>query len=160
MASLSVILGQKDKAVGKVYQDARGFIRVTVSHDGEDGVALRIAPELHHGPMQRGWGVADGSTPMSPQQIIARNGQQEETFRDMASSLVLKPGQVAVIGGRHDRRGSLGDFLFGEPESNNDQPLQKVLFLWASRSDSGVPESTPPAGLVPVDPMGEAIAKK
>ena len=69
---------------------------------------------------------------MSPGQIIAKNGQQEETFRDMAGTLVLKPGQVAVIGGRHDKRGSLGDFLFGEPEGNSDRPMQKVIFLWAT----------------------------
>jgi hypothetical protein len=160
MASLSVILGQKDKAVGKVYQDARGFIRVTATLDGDDGVALRIVPEMHHGPVQNGWGVAGGSTPMAPQQLIARNGQKEETFRDMACTLVLKPGQVAVIGGRHDKRGSLGDFLFGEPESDDDQPLQKVLFVWAGRNNANGPEGQPPPGLVPIDPTGEAKAGK
>jgi hypothetical protein len=158
-SSLSLILGQKDKAVGKVYQDARGFIRLSASFEGDDAVSLRITPELHHGPVQRGWGVAGGSTPMSPQQLITRNGQQEENFRDMACTLTLKPGQLVVLGGRHDKRGSLGDFLFGEPDSNSDRPVQKVIFVWAGRSDSGNPEGQPPSGLVPIDPVGETKAK-
>lgn len=158
-SALSLILGQKDKAVGKVYQDAHGYVRMSAAFEGDDGVSLRITPELHHGPVQQGWGVAGGSTPMSPQQIIARNGQHEETFRDMACTLALKPGQVVVIGGRHDKRGSLGDFLFGEPEANSDRPVQKVIFVWAGRSDSGSPEGHPPSGLVPIDPGVEPKAK-
>lgn len=158
-SSLSLILGQKDKAVGKVYQDARGFVRVTATYaeNSADAVAMRVAPEIHHGPMQHSWSVANGGTPMTPQQIVARDGQQEETFRDMAGTLVLKPGQVAVLGGRHDRRGSLGDFLFGGFEANSDRPTRKVVFLWAARSDSSAStEGTPPSGLVPIEPeMGE-----
>src|SRR5262245_51580450 len=69
--SLTLILGQKDKAVGKVYQDARGFLRVNATFEGNDGVRLRIIPELHHGPVQQGWGVAPGATPMTPGQIIS-----------------------------------------------------------------------------------------
>ena len=48
--SLNLILDQKGWPVGKVYQDAHGFARVTASYDGNEGVALRILPELHHGP--------------------------------------------------------------------------------------------------------------
>jgi hypothetical protein len=158
--SLSLILGQKDKAVGKVYQDARGFVRVTATYTegSTDSVSLRLAPEIHHGPMQHGWSVANGGTPMTPQQIIARDGQREETFRDLAGTLVLKPGQVAVLGGRHERRGSLGDFLFGGFEANSDRPTRKVIFIWAARSDSSESaDGAPPSGLVPFDPdAGEA----
>ncbi len=149
--TLNLFLGQNDKLVGKDFQDPHGRIRVTASYEGEDGVSLRITPEIHHGPMRQGWGVAGGNTPMSPQQIVARNGQEEETFRDLACSLVLKPGQIAVLGGNPEKRGSLGDFLFDEPEGDDDRRMQKVIFVWASRSEAGTPDIDPPAGLVPVE---------
>lgn len=160
-SSLSLMLGQKDKVVGKVYQDARGYVRLTATFEGEDGVSLRFAPELHHGPIQQGWGVAPGATTMTPGQIVSKNGQKEETFRDMAATLVLKPGQVAVIGGRHDKRGSVGDYLFGAVEPDSDRPIEKVVFLWATRSEVGKGDSsTPPEGLVPIDPIPEPRAAR
>lgn len=160
-SNLSLILGQKDKVVGKVYQDARAFLRVGASFDGADGVSLRVTPELHHGPMQQGWSVAGGATPMTPGQIIPKHGQKEESFRDMACTLTLKPGQVAVIGGRHEKRGSLGDFLFGDVEPDSDRQVQKVVFVWATRSGSDdVDGKAPPAGLVPIDPMADVKGGK
>jgi len=154
--SLSLILGQKDKVVGKVYQDARGFVRLTAGFDGDDGVSLRIAPELHHGPLQQGWGIAPGATTMTPGQIISKAAQKEETFRDMAATVVLKPGQIAVIGGRHDKRGSLGNFLFGAEEPDSDRPIERVIFVWATRSERGKGDPvSPPQGLVPFDPPAE-----
>ena len=159
--SLSLMLGQKDKVVGKVYEDARGFVRVTASFDGDDGVALRIAPELHHGPIQQGWGVAAGGTAMTPGQIISKPGQKEEAFRDLTCTVVLKPGQVLVLGGRHDKRGSLGNFLFGDAGPDGDRAVEKVVFIWAGRSgssDSGTPN--PPLGLMAIDPVADGKPAK
>jgi hypothetical protein len=158
---LSLMLGQKDKVVGKVYEDARGFMRVTASFDGDDGVALRLVPELHHGPIQHGWGVAPGGTAMTPGQIVTKPGQKEEVFRDLACTVVLKPGQVLVMGGRHDKRGSLGDFLFGTVQPDGDRPVEKVVFVWVGRSGSTDPEAPiPPPGLVPIDPVAESKPSK
>ena len=159
--SLSLMLGQKDKVVGKVYEDARGFVRVTATFEGDDGVGLRIAPELHHGPVQQGWGVAAGGTAMTPGQIISKPGQKEEVFRDLACTVVLKPGQVLVLGGRHDKRGSLGDFLFGSIGPDADRPSEKVIFIWAGRSgsdDSAAP--IPPPGLLAIDPVADVKPAK
>lgn len=154
--NLSLILGQKDKAVGKVYQDARGFLRVSATFEGDDAIRLRIIPEVHHGPIQQGWGIAPGATPMTPGQLISKSGQKEETFRELAGTLVLKQGQVAVLGGRHDKRGSLGNFLFGAEEPGSDRPTEKVIFVWASRSEGGRSDAViPPPSLVPFDPATE-----
>ncbi len=159
--SLSLMLGQKDKVVGKVYEDARGFMRVTATFEGDDGVGLRIAPELHHGPIQQGWGVAAGGTAMTPGQIISKPGQKEEVFRDLACTVVLKPGQVLVLGGRHDRRGSLGDFLFGSIGPDTDRPAEKVVFIWAGRSGADDSDTqVPPPGLMAIDPMAEGKTVK
>ena len=150
----SILLGLNGKLVGKDYQDAKGLVRVTASLAGEDGVALRIVPEVHHGPIQRGWDVTGGGTSMTPRQLITREGQKEDAFREMASTLVVKPGQVVVLGGLHEKRGSLGDFLFGEPEGHGDIPLGKVVFLWATRA-APEPSEDPPVGLVPFEPEAE-----
>lgn len=155
-SSLSLMLGQKDKVVGKVYESAQGYLRVTGTFEGETGISLRVTPELHHGPVQKGWGVVPGATSMTPSQIIARSGQKEDSFRDLASTLNLQPGQVAVLGGRHDKRGSLGDFLFSGTEPDSDRPIERVIFLWAGRSDGSpaAPGEIPLPGLVPIDPTG------
>ncbi len=146
--SLNLILDQKGWPVGKIYQEAHGFARVTASYDGKEGVALRILPELHHGPVRKDWEMAAGATPLTPKQLVMKNGQQEETFRDLAATVVVQPGEVAVLGARPERRGSLGQFLYSEQEANSDRPLRKVVFIWASRSQSG---DVPP-DLTPVDP--------
>ncbi len=154
-ANVSLMLGQKDKIVGKVYESARGFLRVTGTFQGENGIALRIVPELHHGPVQKGWAVEPGATSMAPAQIIPRSGQKDDSFRDLASTLVLQPGQVAVLAGRHEKRGSLGNFLFSTVENDSNRPVERVIFLWAGRSDGSqsAPGDSPLPGLVPIDPV-------
>ena len=152
--SLNLILDQKGKAVGKVYQDPRGFLRVTARFDGKDGVALRVSPEVHHGEPRRDWGVSSGATPLTPKQFVIHEGPQEENFRELAATLVLQPGQVAVLGARPERMASLGAFLFSEPERNSDRPLRKVILIWADRSESA-PADAPANTLIPVEPSGE-----
>jgi hypothetical protein len=152
---VSLFLNQGDKAAGKVYRDAMPCLRLAASLDDADGVAVRITPEVHHGPVRQNWGP-DPNGALSGQQFILHNGQQEETFRDLAATLTLRPGQVAVIGGQGGRGGTLGKFLFSEPEGTSDRPLQKVLIVWASRVDPG-PASpgaspVPPPRLEPVEP--------
>ena len=151
-ATMTLFRSQNGKLVVKDYTDPTGLLRVTATYQGQDAVNLRITPEIHFGPMQQGWGVAGGATPMTPQQIILKSGQQEETFREMTTTLTLKPGQVAVIAGRHEKRGSLGGFMFGEAEAQNDRTNEKVIFVWAARSESGViPPIQPPSGLIPFE---------
>jgi hypothetical protein len=87
-----------------------------------------------------------------------KDGQTEESYRELASELELHPGQVAVIGGVSNKPGSLGSFLFTATEAKSDRLLQRVLLVWASRSENGNgitstdAESSLPPGLKPVDP--------
>ena len=64
---------------------------------------------------------------MNPMQFSLKDGQQEETFRELAAAFTLQPGQVAVIGHDPDRRGSLGAFLFTRPEPNSDRLTQQGI---------------------------------
>lgn len=156
--SLLMALQERSTVAGKRYSDVNGFLRLTAHQEGEDTVVLRIMPELHHGPVQQGWGVASGGGGSNaPQQYVVHNGQKEETFRELLAGLKLRPGQVAIISARTDRKGSLGHFLFTTAEANSDRLTQKTLFVWASRYDMessripGVERALPPA-LEPVDP--------
>ncbi len=151
----SLLLNRDGRAFGKPYKDASGWFRVTASHDGPTGVALRFAPEIHHGPVARRFDSLPGNPgSMSSMQFMVKDGQQEETLRELTATLTLQPGQVAVIGCDPDRRGSLGAFLFTKPEANSDRLMQKVLLIWAARSNPGEPGSqpAPQSKLVPVDP--------
>jgi hypothetical protein len=137
--TVSLLLSSEGQAYGKDYQDASGWCRVTARQEGSAGVALRFVPEIHHGPIQRVFGAVPTGGTLAQQQFKIKDGQEEETFRDLAATLTLQPGQVAVLGCRRERQRSLGTFLFTQPELNSDRLLQKVLLVWASRTSQGLP---------------------
>ena len=86
---------------------------------------------------------------------MLKDGQQEDTLRELAATLTLEPGQVAVIGCRPDRPRSLGAFLFTQPEPNSDRLLQKLVLIWAAREQPRHwrgPRTGAPADLEPVEP--------
>lgn len=149
---ISLLLNREGRAFGKPYKDASGWFRVTASHDGSTGVSLRFVPEIHHGPIQRAFTALPSTTSYSPQQFMQKDGQQEESLRELATTLILQPGQVAVIGCLPDASQSLGSFLFTHPEPNSDRLLQRVLLVWASRQGKNQPATTSPPSLLPVDP--------
>ncbi len=153
---LNLLLSHPDGSIkGKVYHDARAFLRLTPNHDDTRGVALKLVPELHHGPVVQGFGVIPSDGMPVPQEFRITNGQKEETFRDLAATIDLQPGQTAVLGARPERPGSLGDVLFQKLDGNSDRILQSVVLLQASRVDplpgDGESSALPP-GLIPVDP--------
>ena len=130
---VSLILNRDNRATGKDYSDATGYFRMTGSYDASAGVTLRIVPELHHGPIQQRFTADSSTNPYSLQQFIIKEGQQEETLRELAASVTVQPGQIVVIGCRHERERSLGHFLLTEPELGSDRLLQKVVLVWAAQ---------------------------
>lgn len=135
---VSLLLNRENRPYGKDFQAASGYFRVTATHEGGDGLALRFTPEIHHGPVQRSYQPLTHATPYAPQQFRINDGQQEEALGDLAGSLVLEPGQVAVIGCRPEQERSLGAFLFTSAENHGDQKRQKLVLVWASRNQLGV----------------------
>ena len=151
----SLLLNREGRAFGKDYKEASGWLRVTATQDGPTGVALRFVPEIHHGPILRRFDAMPNNTGgFNAMPFAVKDGQQEDTLRDLAATLKLEPGQVAVIGCLPDRRGSLGSFLFTQAEANSDRLMQKVLLVRVSRSSPGIPGSrpTPSSRLEPVEP--------
>jgi hypothetical protein len=106
-------------------------------------VTLRFVPEIHHGPIQHGFGAVPNGGSLAPQRFMVRDGQEEDTLRELAATLILQPGQIAVLGCLPDKQRSLGTFLFTQPEVNSDRLLQKVLLIWASRTTQGLPTLEP-----------------
>ncbi|WP_406697844.1 hypothetical protein V5E97_03255 [Singulisphaera sp. Ch08] len=149
---VSLLLNREGRAFGKPYQDASGWFRVTANHDGATGVALRFVPEIHHGPIQRAFTALPNAGSYSPQQFMQKDGQQEESLRELATTLTLQPGQIAVVGCLPEASRSLGSFMFTQPEANSDRLLQRVLLVWASREGVNQPVSSSLPSLVPVDP--------
>jgi hypothetical protein len=140
--TLTLLLNRQGKVAGKDYTDAKGHVRLIPTRTGNSAVALRIVPELHHGPVRQGWSVAPGGSPLAPQQLIVRNGQQEETFRDLGATIPLEAGQLLVLSAWSERDSSLGKFLFTQPDAATDHALLKVMFIWARRVDE-LPETSP-----------------
>lgn len=159
--SLSLLLSQPDGSVkGKQYEDAKGFLRLVPSYEGTDEVSIRITPELHHGPISAGFGTVPTDGLPMPREFKMTSGQKEESFRELAATIDLKAGQVAVLGVRPERSGSLGDILFQQEDGNSDRILQNLVLIRASRTGSpdallsttaDQPNNPTPA-LVPIDP--------
>jgi hypothetical protein len=133
----TLLLNRQNHPYGKDFEAVSGFFRVNVSHSGTSGVLLRFTPEIHHGAVQRSYQPLPGATPYAPQQFKISDGQQEETLRDLAATLTLEHGQVAVLGCRPEQEGSLGHFLFTQSQAHGDQRRQKLILVWASRNQLG-----------------------
>ncbi len=133
----TLLLNRQGKTAGKDYKDASGMMRITANQTGAWGVSLRFVPEIHHGPVQQGYAAVPGAGPYAPQEFMLKNGQQEDSLRELAATLDIQPGQIAVIGCRADSSSSLGSFLFKEIETNSDREVQKVLLVWAARNNLG-----------------------
>jgi hypothetical protein len=161
---VSLLLNRDNRPYGKDYQAASGYFRVTVGQDGTNGVSLRFAPEIHHGPVQRSFQPIANASPFSPQELRINDGQQEETLRDLSASLVLEPGQVAAIGCRPEQERSLGAFLFTQAESHGGLRRQKLILIWADRNQHGALGAKPsksdrPTPTQPDSSKGKATEK-
>ncbi len=153
--SINLLLSDPQGQVrGKNYSDAKGFLRVTATHEGPSAVSLRLAPELHHGPVQSSFMPIPTGALMMPREFQMSSGQKQETLRDLAATMTLQPGQIAVIGARPDRNGTLGDLLFNKPEGNSDRIKQSLVLIWANRnsvSEAGTGSFELPPALMPLD---------
>ena len=133
----SLLLNRDNRIFGNDYRDASGFFRVTAQHEGSNNVSLRLVPEIHHGPVQRTFQPLPTAAPIGPQEFMINNGQQEETIRELATTLVLEPGQIAVIGSRPEYKRSLGNFMLTQSVAHSDQRVEKLIMIWASRNLEG-----------------------
>ncbi len=140
----SVILNREGRVFGKDYDTASGFFRVTVRHEAEQAVGLRLTPEIHYGPIQRAFQAAPNANPLTPQQFQISDGQAEETLRDLAVNLVVESGQVVVIGCRPEQKRGLGTFMLTQAQAHSDQRMQRLILIWASRNLTGVGDPAAP----------------
>lgn len=147
---VSLLLNREGRAFGKDYKDASGWYRLTVNQSSENAVSLRLVPEIHHGPFQRAFSALPTAGTFSPQQFMQKDGQQEDTLRELAATLIVQPNQIVAIGCRAEADRSLGSFLCTRTEANSDRLLQKVVLIWASRAVSGNVKAPP--GLEPMEP--------
>jgi hypothetical protein len=137
----SLLLNRDNRAFGKDYNDASGYFRVILGHNGTHGVSLRLVPEIHHGPIQRSFQAMPNAAPLAPQELKINDGQKEETLRDLPVNLVVEPGQAVVVGCLPEQRRCLGSLLFTQSVAHSDQREQKLILIWASRNKEGVFEA-------------------
>lgn len=142
--SSAVLMNLDGRPIGKEYQNAAGFWRLTATQAGAESVAIRFVPEIQHGEYRRHIGADPTAAALSTQQFVYRDGQDEDTFRELSGTISARPDQVVALGCRAERTRNLGGFLMTEPEPGTDRLLQKVILIWASRSDSGeIPDAKP-----------------
>ncbi len=142
---VSLLVTREDGVSGRDYKDASGYLRLIPRHQGAHAVALRVIPEIHHGPMQRNFSAVPNAAGIAPQELTIRDAQQEEALRELGVNLVLEENQVAVIGCRPDNPRSLGTFLFSQTSAENEERHQRLILIWATRNMNGV-VAEPPKG--------------
>ncbi len=133
----SLILNRDNRIFGNDYKDVSGYFRVTPQHEGANLVSLRLVPEIHFGPIQRTFQALPNAAAIQTPEFSINTGQQEETIRELATKLVLDPGQVAVIGCRPEYKRGLGCFLLTQSMAHSDQRIEKLIVIWASRNLQG-----------------------
>jgi len=145
----SLLLNLDRHVTGKDYADASGYYRVTPEHHEGEAVALRLTPEIHHGPVQRSYQALQQASSYAPQEFKIADGQHEESLRGLAANLVVEPDQVVVLGCLPDQERSLGAFLFTASGEHPDSRIQRLVLIWASRNQLGVLDEKPPAAAEP-----------
>lgn len=151
----SLLMNRQGRVGGKVYEDLSGFLRISGTHVGNDLLQLRVVPELHHGPVRRRFTGDASAGPYAPQQLLMKDGQEEEALRDLSVSINLRPDQVAVIGPRPDRPSSLGPMLLMDPGKGGDRDQQRLVMVTARRNvafDQARTKLPTPTALQPVEP--------
>lgn len=130
----SLLMNRQGRVGGKVYQDLAGFVRISGTHVGNDILQLQLVPELHYGAVQRRFTGDASAGPYSPQQLMMKDGQEEEALRDLAVSISLRPGQVVAIGSRADRPSSLGPLFLVDPGRGGERDQQRLVLITARRN--------------------------
>jgi hypothetical protein len=134
----SLLLNCDNRIFGYDRTDVSGYFRATVQHEGANNVSLRLVPEFHHGPIRRTFQTVPNAAAIGPQEFQINNGQEEDTIRELTTSLTLEPGQVAVIGCRPEQKRGLGALFFTQSVANSDQRMEKLILIWASRNLQGL----------------------
>lgn len=139
--SLNLLMNLGNRAIARDYELASGILHVSTDHDGEHGVRLRMVPEIHHGPVKQSYQPIKSIGPYPNNQMAIMNSQQKDSLLDLASAIVLQPGEAAVLGCDPDRDRTLGSFLFTFDEANSDRKMQHLVLIWAGRNKSGTIEA-------------------
>ena len=134
----SVLVNRDNRILGNDRKDVSGYFRATAQHEGANNVSLRLVPEVHFGPIKRTFQTVPNAATIGPQEFQINNGQEEDTIRELATSLTLEPGQVAVIGCRPELKRGLGALFFTQSVANSDQRMEKLILIWASRNLQGM----------------------
>ncbi len=147
---ITLLISREGKTFGKDYDDAKGFLRIVATQDGDGGVKVKIVPLIQYGPTRQGYTAAPAG-PFQPQEFVMSKGQAEESFRELAATVTLRPGQVLAIGGKGEPGLSLGGFLFNKTDSTNDKVEQHVVLITAQPT-AVVPDPSGTRGFFRRDP--------
>lgn len=151
--SVTLFLSHNSKVDGRDYHDALGRLLVTPKQMGPHDVEVRVVPQIQHGEKRRTIGALENAGNFAPQEFAIKDAQQEEILRELATSILVKPGQTLVVGCRSEKARSLGSFLFLQAEAKSDRMLQSVLLIQPGRNNDGTPPLKPME-----DPTAEGTA--
>jgi hypothetical protein len=134
----AVLVNRDNRIFGNDRKDVSGYFRATAQHEGANNITLRLVPEVHFGPIRRTFQTVPNAAAIGAQEFQINNGQEEDTFGELTTSLNLEPGQIAVLGCRPEMKRGLGTLFFTQSVANSDQRLQKLILIWASRNMQGL----------------------
>jgi hypothetical protein len=128
---IRVLFGGEGQLRGKSFQQAQAVYALRAEAIDGQRVALRVAPEVHHGQLRNRYRGSDqGIFMMTP-------SRETETFEELRLDAELSPGELLVLGCLRDAGASLGHAFHRSPEASGagDEKLVLVRLLQVPQSE-------------------------
>jgi hypothetical protein len=111
--------GDETYLCGRTYSKAQCVLSLKTELEPAGRIRVHLVPELHHGEVQKKFVGSPGVLRMDQE-------KEKQTLEELAFSAVLAPGEMLVLSGLENRRGSLGYHFFTRLSSGR---LEQVLMV-------------------------------
>lgn len=110
-----VLLNEDGRIYGKTFHPVEGRYELWAEAVPGQRVAVRLAPELHHGELKNRYSGTDQGAYM----IIP--SRERKTFDDLAMRAELAPGEILIVGCLPEARATLGGLLHTVNSKGRDE---------------------------------------
>jgi hypothetical protein len=139
---LPVLTCESGDLCGREYTKAQAMMALEALPEPDGRVRLELTPELHHGEPRQQFVGSQGVLHLDA-------GRPRRVFKELAISMSLSPGQMAVFTCLPSRSGSLGHHFFTQDTSGRLDQRLIVIRLSQTQHD----ELFAPAGVLPLDKL-------
>ncbi len=121
---VNVFVNSENGVQGRSYSEVEGVYAMQVESVPGQKIAVELVPELHFGEMKNRYAGSDQGI------FVVTPSRERQVFDQLKSEIELSAGELLVLSGIPDTRGSLGDALHGSQlPGSHDQKLILIRLL-------------------------------